>query len=157
MNKTTSIILIIAAVLVIGAIVVVVIVGPQSIMGGIMGSEPPPEDLDTAATRLSDQGIFNVTYSSSITPIRINQIHSWTIHIETADGQPVDQAEINIDGGMPQHGHGLPTQPEVTQNLGNGDFLIEGMKFNMSGWWTVTFHITAAGQSDNVTFNLVLD
>lgn len=157
MNKTTSIILIIAAVLVIGAIVVLVIIGPQSIMGGLMGTEAPPENLDTATTRLSDQDIFEVKYSSSLTPISINQIHAWTIHIETADGQPADQVELKIDGGMPQHGHGLPTQPEVTQELGNGDFLVEGMKFNMPGWWTVTFDITADGQSDSVTFNLVLD
>lgn len=157
MSKTISVILIIAAVLVIGAILIVVVMGPQSIMGKLMGSEDVPEGLDTATTRLSDQGIFNVSYSSSISPIRINQIHAWTVHVETADGQLSDQVEIKVDGGMPQHGHGLPTQPEVTQELGNGDFLVDGMKFNMPGWWTVTFHITADGQSDSVTFNLIVD
>lgn len=157
MSKTLSVILIIAAVLVIGAILIVVVMGPQSIMGRLMGSEDVPEGLDTATTSLSDQGIFNVSYSSSISPIRINQIHAWTVHIETAGGQLNDQVEIKVDGGMPQHGHGLPTQPEVTQELGNGDFLVDGMKFNMPGWWTVTFHITADGQSDSVTFNLIVD
>lgn len=157
MSKTISGILIIAAVLVIGAILFVVVMGPQSIMGSLMGSEDVPEGLDTATTRLSDQGIFNVSYSSSISPIRINQIHAWTVHVETADGQLSDHVEIKVDGGMPQHGHGLPTQPEVTQDLGNGDLLVDGMKFNMPGWWTVTFHITADGQSDSVTFNLIVD
>lgn len=157
MSKTVSVILLIVAALVIGAILVVVIMGPQSVMGRIMGSEAAPESLDTATTQLSDQGTFNVSYSSSLTPIRINQIHAWTVHVETADGQLSDQVEIKVDGGMPQHGHGLPTQPEVTQDLGNGDFLVDGMKFNMPGWWTVTFHITADGQSDSVTFNLIVD
>lgn len=157
MSKTVSVILLIVAALVIGAILVVVIMGPQSVMGRIMGSEAAPESLDTATTQLSDQGTFNVSYSSSLTPIRINQIHAWTVHVETADGQLSDQVEIKVDGGMPQHGHGLPTQPEVTQDLGNGDFLVDGMKFNMPGWWTVTFHITGDGQSDSVTFNLIVD
>jgi hypothetical protein len=57
---------------------------------------------------------------------------------------------------MPQHGHGLPTQPQVTQSLGNGDYLVEGMKFQMAGWWVVDFNIDSAGQRDNVRFNLIL-
>jgi hypothetical protein len=44
----------------------------------------------------------------------------------------------------------------VTQNLGTGTYLVEGMKFQMHGWWTVTFAISAAGKSDMVTFNLRL-
>jgi len=157
MKKTTTVILIIAALLVIGTILVVVVMGPQSIMARVMGAEAPPEGLDLATTRLSDQGIFNVSYESSITSIPLNQIHAWTVHVETADGQLSDQVEIKVDGGMPQHGHGLPTEPQMTQDKGNGDFLVEGMKFNMPGWWTVTFHITAGDQSDSVTFNLVVD
>jgi hypothetical protein len=58
---------------------------------------------------------------------------------------------------MPQHGHGLPTSPQVTQNLGNGDYLVEGMKFQMPGWWEVRFNILAGGQSDAITFNLTLE
>ena len=57
---------------------------------------------------------------------------------------------------MPQHGHGLPTQPRITDDQGNGEYLVEGMKFQMPGWWTLSFHITADDQSDSVTFNLVL-
>lgn len=157
MNKTITAILVIAAVILIGAVLIVLISGPQAIMSRMMGVEAPPDDLDTATTRLSDQGIYNVTYSSSNNPIPINQIHTWTIHVETADGQLVEQADINIDGGMPQHGHGLPTQPQVTENLGNGDYLVDGMKFHMPGWWMVTFHITADGRSDSVNYNLVLE
>ena len=57
---------------------------------------------------------------------------------------------------MPQHGHGLPTRPQVTQDLGNGDYLVEGLKFQMIGWWEVRYTITASEQSDSITFNLVL-
>jgi hypothetical protein len=30
------------------------------------------------------------------------------------------------------------------------------MKFNMGGWWTVTFAVSAAAGADSVTFNLSL-
>jgi hypothetical protein len=34
--------------------------------------------------------------------------------------------------------------------------LVEGVKFNMAGWWEMSFDITADGQTDSVTFNIVL-
>ena len=37
-----------------------------------------------------------------------------------------------------------------------GDYLVEGMKFNMPGYWEVTFTVTAAAGSDAATFDLVL-
>lgn len=157
MKKTATVILLITAVILVGAAIVLFSIGPQAVMWRVMGVvAPPPDGLDTSATRRSDQGLFQVTYASAKSPISINQIHAWTVHLETVDGQIVEQAEITVTGGMPQHGHGLPTQPQMTETLGNGDFLVEGLKFNMSGWWEVTFHITANSQSDSITFNLVL-
>jgi len=61
-----------------------------------------------------------------------------------------------VDGGMPQHGHGLPTKPRVTRDPGNGDHLVEGMKFNMGGWWVVKFRVNATTGSDSLVFNLKL-
>jgi hypothetical protein len=115
-----------------------------------------PSDLDFATTRVSDNGLFNVTYTVSTGTIPVNQIHEWTLHVENADGQPVEDATITVDGDMPQHGHGLPTRPQVTQNLGNGDYLVEGLRFQMGGWWVMDFTITADGQTDTVQFNMML-
>ena len=70
--------------------------------------------------------------------------------------QPVEDAKITIDGGMPQHGHGLPTSPAVTANLGGGKYRVDGMKFTMSGWWELRFAITAPAGSDNAVFNVTL-
>jgi hypothetical protein len=115
-----------------------------------------PADLDLATTRLSSQGAYLVSYAPRRAPIAINQIHTWTLHVETPDGRPVEDATITVDGDMPQHGHGLPTQPQVTKYLGDGDYLVEGMKFQMGGWWVVDFSIDAAGRSDTVRFNMIL-
>lgn len=115
-----------------------------------------PADLDYSTTRLSNAGLFRVSFAASEPAIPINRLHTWTLHVETAAGLPIDNAQIAVDGDMPQHGHGLPTRPQVTQNLGNGDYLVEGMKFQMGGWWVMDFDITADGQSDRVSFNLLL-
>lgn len=115
-----------------------------------------PANLDYSTTRHSDEGLFNVSYTASTGTVPVNQMHQWTLHVENVDGKPVEDATINVDGDMPQHGHGLPTQPRVTRNLGNGDYLVDGMKFQMGGWWLMDFTITAGGQTDAVHFNMML-
>jgi hypothetical protein len=116
----------------------------------------PPSKLDLSTTRFSANKVFRVSFTSRLHPIAIDRMHSWELKVETPDGRPVTGAQITIDGGMPQHGHGLPTEPAVTQELGGGRYLVGGMKFSMPGWWVVNFHIKAEDKEDTVTFNLLL-
>lgn len=118
--------------------------------------QPAPADLDFSTTRLSEKNMFSVTYESDLDPIPLQKIHSWVLKVRTPDGRPVKNAEITVDGDMPEHGHGLPTEPEVLQELDDGTYLVEGMKFSMPGWWTITFFIKAQEMQDSVTFNLSL-
>jgi hypothetical protein len=129
--------------------------GETEEMGG-MAMGAGPEGLDTANERMSDEGLFHVSISSNLEPLGLNEMHSWTIHVETADGQSVENAQIAADGGMPEHNHGFPTAPEVTEDLGGGDYLLEGVKFSMAGWWELKLDITSGEQSDQVTFNIIL-
>jgi hypothetical protein len=117
----------------------------------------PQGERDYSTTRTSDAGLYIVSIVPDLDPVAINKIHSWTIHVEMADGTAVDDATITVGGGMPEHGHGLPTAPEVTENLGDGDYRVEGMKFQMPGWWEVKFNIDAEAGIDSVTFNLLLN
>ena len=116
----------------------------------------PPRDLDYSRTRASEAGLYRATIRPQGDSIPRGRLHSWTLHLETASGAPVEGATVKVDGGMPQHGHGLPTRPRVTRALGGGDLLVEGMKFNMGGWWVVTFGVRAAAGADSVVFNLSL-
>ena len=106
--------------------------------------------------KISDKQQFQVQFTSELDPIVINTMHAWMLHIENSSGEPVIDAEIQVSGGMPEHDHGLPTSPRATRNLGNGDYLIEGLKFHMGGRWQVTFSIQQGAISDSVTFNLDL-
>jgi hypothetical protein len=116
-----------------------------------------PDNIDLAAEQLSENKKFDLSYKSDIEPIPINKIHSWMLILKKASGEPVTGAEISLDGDMPQHGHGLPTAPEVTQDLGNGEYVVEGVKFSMPGWWVMNFSVKADGEADTATFNLMLE
>ncbi|MFN8573115.1 MAG: FixH family protein [Gemmatimonadaceae bacterium] len=113
----------------------------------------PPETA-FARTRVSESGRYRATIKPDGDSIPRGKLQSWTLHVETTDGAPVDSVAITIGGGMPQHGHGLPTKPQVTRYLGHGDYLVEGMKFNMGGWWVVKFRVGTASGQDEVVFNL---
>ena len=116
----------------------------------------PPKNVDYARTRTSAAGLYRGTIRPQGDSIPQGRLHRWTLHLETSVGQPVEVAQIAVDGGMPQHGHGLPTRPRVTRHVGAGDHVVEGMKFNMGGWWVVKFRVAAAAGRDSVVFNLSL-
>jgi len=121
------------------------------------GCAAAPADLDVSLKRPTDAGRFIVTLQPPQTAPAINQIHSWTISVATPAGAPVKGARIGVDGGMPQHGHGLPTRPRITKELPDGNYLMEGMKFSMTGWWEIKLAIDASGETDKVTFNRVIE
>lgn len=123
---------------------------------GCMMFARAPKDLDYSRTRMSAGGTYRATIRPQGDTIPQGKLHRWILHVETPNGAPVDACQIAVDGGMPQHGHGLPTKPLVTRDLGNGDHLVEGMKFNMGGWWVVKFRVSSAAGSDSVVFNLKL-
>ena len=57
--------------------------------------------------------------------------------------QLVKDVEIFIDGGMPAHGHGLPTAPKVVWSEEKKVHLIKGLKFSMPGQWALNFKVNA--------------
>ena len=124
------------------------------LLTGCMLFARPPKDLDYSRTRTSEGGAYRGTIRPQGDTIVQGRLHRWTLHLETAAGAPVDSAAVVVDGGMPQHGHGLPTKPRVTRHAGNGDHVVDGMKFNMGGWWVVKFRVSADAGADSLVFNL---
>ena len=122
-------------------------------LGGCMS---PPPGLDLALTRPSADHRYVVTLQPPAQPAAINQLHAWQVTLVSPTGAPVAHARIQVDGGMPQHGHGLPTRPQVTRELPDGGYVIEGMKFSMTGWWEIKLAIDGPAGADRVTFNTVV-
>jgi len=104
----------------------------------------------------SGAGLFRVTFQSELDPIVINRIHNWVLHIEDEHGAPVAGATLAVTGGMPAHDHGLPTAPQVTRELAAGDYVLEGLRFHMSGRWELQITITTDDSQDVVVISLDL-
>lgn len=117
---------------------------------------PPPAALNLSLARPTDAGKYLVEITPVAQPVQVNRIHSWQIVLRTAAGAPVQGATIRISGGMPEHGHGLPTQPRVSPQDMPGRYLLEGMKFSMIGWWEIKLAVESMAGLDTVTFNTVL-
>jgi hypothetical protein len=98
---------------------------------------------------------FTASFTSSVRPVPINTMHTWTVWITDDAGRPVTDATVKISGDMPGHGHGLPTLP-VARAIGGGVYALDGMQFQMPGDWFVELQIESAGRRDSVRFDFTL-
>ena len=115
---------------------------------------PPPKDLDLSTMKMSAHKHYQVMYESLIGKLPLNKIHSWKLTVKDDKGNTVNDAKISVVGDMPEHGHGLPTNPEIIKDGAAGVYRVEGMKFSMPGWWVITFNIKAGEMQDSVSFNV---
>lgn len=130
------------------------LVGVTFLTAGCMSQ---PKDLDLSLSKKSVSGIYQVALLPPAQAPAINQMHSWKVKLATPEGVPVQGAKFSVDGGMPQHGHGLPTQPRVMGELEAGTYALNGMKFSMTGWWEIKLAIDSPRGKDTVTFNTVVN
>jgi len=107
---------------------------------------------------VSDSGrLVGRIYPESGDRIEIGRFQSWVVELREAGGADVIGAAIAIAGGMPGHGHGLPTQPRVTEELGGGRYRIEGVKLNMVGAWVIEVFVETPALRDRLRFDLAVD
>ncbi len=111
-----------------------------------------------SSTAESANGSFTVSLQSVQSEFALNEFRIWHLTvIDRESGEAVTPARVTVGGGMPMHGHGLPSQPQVTEYLGEGRYQIEGLKFNMLGKWVLDFEIITRQAADTVRFEFLLD
>lgn len=140
----------------------------MSLIVPALARQTAPPDLDISSFQISreqryfahievkpEQGFQSGDGDALLVPP--NNIHKWLLLLNDLQGEPVTGANIEIVGHMPGHVHGLSTQPRVTRELSPGVYLVEGVKFQMKGWWVMQFNLEGKdNNSDSITFNLVL-
>ena len=124
-------------------------------MMGHRSAQRPGAEAFGVGPRVSAKQTYTATLQPQ-QPLRVRRLQTVPVLITDAKGVPVESAVISVDGGMPEHGHGLPTQPRATRALGGGLYEIEGVRFNMGGWWELKLAIDSPAGADSVTFNLSL-
>jgi hypothetical protein len=88
--------------------------------------------------------------------VPVQRIHAWSIRIQDSSGQPLSDALVYVNGGMPEHGHGMPTRPQVTKEVLPGIYEVQGMKFNMSGEWEILVAVQKGTESDVTAFRYLV-
>ncbi|HDZ08900.1 FixH family protein [Pseudohongiella sp.] len=107
-------------------------------------------------TTVSQPAGLHVTMQSELEPVTINQMHTWIISVHDTQGEAINDAVIQVDGGMPLHNHGLATSPQVTGQPGEGRYRLQGVRFHMNGEWELRLQIEHAGVPYQATFTLTL-
>ena len=109
---------------------------------------------------LSDIPSHNRVYRASMTPspdpIELNRSLTLTVEIRTAADAPVDGALLALESWMPDNESASVVRPRAIASLGGGLYRIEGLHFDVRGWWNLRLQIAAAGMTDSLAFNLVL-
>lgn len=124
---------------------------------GARATQAPSPDAErhvapgSAPTR---EGRYRVSLAPAEGEVPLGTLHAWIVRVETPDGAPVTPTRLAFDGGMPQHGHGLPTQPRVTRALGDGAFLVEGVRFHMHGDWRLVVELVGPAGPDVAVFHV---
>ncbi|MFN3786626.1 MAG: FixH family protein [Thiothrix sp.] len=98
----------------------------------------------------SDGGMYQATLVCAEAPT-VGAFQECSLHLYSQQALPSD-LQVAIDGGMPAHGHGLPTTPQAIAAATAGEFRIEGLKYSMPGEWVLGFLLQAPNAQDKVVF-----
>ncbi len=118
----------------------------------VAAASPPP----SATRKTTRAGLYVLDIRSTVLPVPLRAVHEWVLTVQSPDGRPIEATRIDVDGGMPDHGHGFPTRPKAERAMGGGEFLVEGVKFNMQGKWQLSFRVLGPAGVDDASFQLEL-
>lgn len=111
---------------------------------------------DEAFRLRSDGGTYDLELVPHGSNVTLGELHHWHLLLTGADGEPIEGAFVTVGGGMPAHGHGLPTAPKVVDAGEPGHYLIEGLRFNMPGDWELRLSIEGSKGTDTATLEFSL-
>lgn len=124
---------------------------------GLACAGAPATEERSGWSATSDSGRLFGRLAPESGAVEIGKFQTWILELRETGGAAVTGADLAIAGGMPGHGHGLPTQPQVTEELGGGRYRIEGVKLNMVGDWVIEVFVQASAGRDRLRFDLAID
>jgi hypothetical protein len=74
----------------------------------------------------------------------------------SAPDVPLTDVTLDVDAGMPQHGHGLARRPRIAR-VGPGHWRAEGLRFHMPGRWELFFDVTRGARLERAQTSVVLE
>lgn len=121
----------------------------------LSGCAAESASLHWQASQASTKNLYQANMDCETMP-EAGPFQDCTISFTDLSGNAINPEQTLIDGGMPLHGHGLPTAPVLTALDKAGTYRIDGLKYNMPGAWLLGFKIKAAQGEDKIIFDFVV-
>jgi sugar lactone lactonase YvrE len=110
------------------------------------------------ATLCSNGARYQLRLQSKPSAIPYNAL--FEIEVQIAEGcvapKTLTDATLAVDAVMPEHRHGMNTQPEVL-SLGNGRFRVQGLMLHMAGLWELYFDVARGGVTERAQVGIALE
>lgn len=130
---------------------------------GACASPPAQKPLtaDWGAGHSTRSGKYVITLQTEPAPPVLGELFVMRAEVRDLEGGPVEKAKVKLNARMPQHNHGMETDPVDDPGdcdaLGDcrhvgGVYRTRGFKFHMGGDWTVTAEVEGPAGSDGTSF-----
>ena len=107
----------------------------------------------------SNGGRYVVAFVPDPDPWPVNQPVTLTVWVLDHDGKgapiPPGKVTLAVDAAMPEHQHGMTTEPVVHANA--GCFSVSGMLLHMPGHWQLYFDVTRDGITERAQCDVTLE
>jgi hypothetical protein len=101
---------------------------------------PPLAPVRWAHELRSNNETYVVRFTPDPEPIPLNALFTLRVAVSRADGSGAARLDLSVDAAMPEHRHGMSTQP-VVERLADGTFQVRGMLLHMPGRWELYFDV----------------
>lgn len=120
------------------------------------GYTPPEQPEWTRWPAVSSaQQRFRVHFQASSWPPAVGETLSVEAHLVPL-GTITQEPALVLDGGMPEHGHGLPRDTRATR-LDDFHWKFEGLRLHMGGRWRLYFDIHEGAHTERAEWEVVLE
>ena len=108
--------------------------------------------FDPAWSVQGEQYSLTLMNADPMTPERGSS--DWRVELKSADPEVTDALSgclIIVTPYMPDHGHGVPIAPVVTDE-GEGIYSVDEISFTMPGLWEMRFEVICDGSSEELIY-----
>lgn len=114
-----------------------------------------------SATRWTQGRKYQVTLTMHPDPPPMGELFEVRARLLDRAGEPIEDAKVRLDARMPQHDHGMMTDPVddpgQCDDAGkcihpDGIYTTSGFKFHMGGEWTILLNVEGPLGPDNTSF-----
>lgn len=128
--------------------------------------EAPPA---WGAEKLTQSGQYFVSLEMTPAPPGMGELFRVSATLKDKDRVPIEDAQVVLAARMPQHNHGMETDPIADPGLcpsapadpgapavrcthASGVYSYDGFKFHMGGEWTITVDVAGPRGPDSTSF-----